>query len=174
MWFSGLAAVTSLSRATYAFARDRGLPGSRHLSAVGARFRTPHHAVLFASLVPLAVGFAGGLLSDDQFLAVASLATTALYVSYALPVALGVIARRRGDWTAMGPFSLGRLGPAVGCGAVAWSLFVLATAGLPHGGAYVALLAALGVSLELVYILFFRGRFAGPPLGTSLRRATES
>ena len=48
MWFCGLSALTSLSRATYAFARDGGLPGSKHLRAVGARFRTPHYAVVLA------------------------------------------------------------------------------------------------------------------------------
>src|SRR5580692_8826265 len=113
MWFCGLSAVTSLSRATYAFARDGGLPGSKHLRAVGARFRTPHYAVVLAVVLPLALGLCSALLSEDQFLAVASLATTALYVSYALPIALGVVARGKGRWTRLGPWRLGRAGPAI-------------------------------------------------------------
>jgi amino acid transporter len=163
MWFCGLSAVTSLSRAVYAFARDGGLPWSDHLREVGARFRTPHFAVLSASALPLAVGLSSALLSEDQFLAVASLATTSLYVSYALPVGLGALARRRGAWRRFGPFRLGRLGEWVAWMAVAWSFFVLSIAALPHHGAYVALLAGTGVGLFGAYARFFRGRFVGPP-----------
>jgi amino acid transporter len=163
MWFCGLSAVTSLSRATFAFARDGGLPGSNLLRAVSKRFRTPHNAVVFASALPLALGLSSALLSDDQFLAVASLATTSLYVSYALPVAIGVWARGHGAWTTFGPFRLGRLGPWIALGAVAWSLFVLATAAIPHHGSYLALLAGVGMTLGLLYAFLFRGRFRGPP-----------
>jgi amino acid transporter len=167
MWFCGLSAITSLSRATYAFARDGGLPGSARLRAVGERFRTPHFAVLFATLFPLGLGLLSALLSEDQFLAIASLATTALYVSYALPIAIGALSRRRGIWTTFGPFRLGTLGPVVAWGAVAWSVFVLTTASLPHRGAYVALLAGTLVTLGVIYALFFRGRFHGPSVGVS-------
>lgn len=163
MWFCGLSAVTSLSRALYAFARDGGLPWSSRLREVGGRFRTPHFAVLLASALPLGVGLTSALLSDDQFLAVASLATTSLYVSYALPIGLGAWARQRGRWRRFGPFRLGALGPWVAWIAVAWSTFVLAIAALPHHGVYVWLLASLGVVLLGAYALFFRGRFTGPP-----------
>jgi amino acid transporter len=169
MWFCGLSAVTSLSRATYAFARDGGLPGSKHLRAVGARFRTPHYAVVLAVVLPLALGWSSALLSEDQFLAVASLATTALYVSYAVPVALGAVSRWRGGWKRLGPWHLGRAGFAVSCGAVLWSLFVLATAALPHHGAFFGLLVGVVVALGLLYTVFFRGRFVGPPKRLSLR-----
>jgi amino acid transporter len=163
MWFCGLSAVTSLSRATYAFARDGGLPGSSRLREVGARYRTPHFAVLLASLLPLGLGLSSALLTDDQFLGVASLATTSLYVSYALPVGLGARARHKGTWRRFGPFRLGWFGPWIAWSAVAWSLFVLATAAIPHGGAYVALLAGVGAGLGAIYLLFLRHRFAGPP-----------
>jgi amino acid transporter len=163
MWFCGLSAVTSLSRAAYAFARDGGLPCSFYLREVGARFRTPHFAVVLASALPLALGLSSALLSEDQFLAVASLATTSLYVSYALPVGLGAWARHRGTWERFGPFRLGPLGPWVAWSAVGWSGFVLAIAALPHHGAYMALLAGVGAGLAGIYTLFFRGRFTGPP-----------
>jgi amino acid transporter len=169
MWFCGLSAVTSLSRATYAFARDGGLPGSSHLRLVGARFHTPHYAVVLATVLPLALGLSSAVLSDDQFLAIASLATTALYVSYAIPIVLGVVSRWKGDWRRLGPWQLGRAGVVVACGAVVWSLFVLATAALPHGGAFLGLLLAVAGVLAIVYAAFFRGRFTGPPHRPSLR-----
>ncbi len=162
MWFCGLSAVTSLSRATFAFARDGGLPGAAKLRRVGARFHTPHFAVAFAAALPFGMGLLSAGLTDNEFLVVASLATTALYVSYALPVLLGGLARGR-TWRHKGPFNLGALGPALGWGAVGWTAFVLATAALPNHGANLGLLAAVGLVLAGAYVLFFRGRFTGPP-----------
>ncbi len=167
MWFCGLSAVTSLSRATYAFARDGGLPGSARLRAVSPRFRTPHVAIALAVTLSLGVGLSSALLSDDQFLAVASLATTALYLSYATPILLGAVARHRGKWRKSGPWQLGRAGPAIAWGGVAWSAFVLATAAVPHHGAYLALVAFVGVGLAVSYAIFARGRFKGPRVGLS-------
>jgi amino acid transporter len=162
MWFCGLSAVTSASRALYAFARDGGLPLSHVLRAVGPRRRTPHVAIGACVLVALALGVLGAGLTEDQFLAAASLATTALYVSYALPIALGAIARRRGTWRALGPWNLGRAGVPIAWAAVGWSLAVLATFGLPHSGAYLLLLAGVAAALGIVYALFAKRRFKGP------------
>jgi hypothetical protein len=58
--------------------------------------------------------------------------------------------------------------------AVAWSGFVLATAGIPHHGIYLALLAGVGVGLAGVYALFFRGRFQGPPKPPALDSEKDS
>ena len=108
------------------------------------------------------------LSATTQFLAVASLATTGLYVSYAVPIALGVVSRWKGQWRRLGPWQLGRAGVLVACGAVVWSLFVLATAALPHGGAFLGLLLGVAGVLALVYVVFFRRRFTGPPNKLSL------
>jgi amino acid transporter len=165
MWFCGLSAVTSLSRTLYAFARDGGLPRSRELRRVSQRYRTPHVAIGVAAASALALGLSSALLSEDRFLAVASLATTALYVSYGVPIALGAVARLRGVWTRKGPWTLGRAGIPVACAAVAWVLFVLGVAALPHGGAYVGLLGVVASALVLTYRVIVRGRFKGPNAG---------
>ncbi len=162
MWFCGLSAVTSLSRTLYAFARDGGLPGSARLRRVSMRHRTPHVAIGVSVALPLALGLASALLSEDQFLAVASLATTALYVSYVIPIAQGAIARHRGVWRRFGPWHLGRFGSFVAWCAVLWTVVVLATAALPHGGAYLALLVAVSAGLLVFYGAVVRGRFTGP------------
>ena len=112
--------------------------------------------------LPLSLGLGSSILSDDQFLAVASLATTALYVSYVIPIALGAVSRHRGVWRRFGPWHLGRFGVFVAWGAVVWAVVVLATAALPHGGAYLGLLIAVGVGLAIFYAAFVRGRFHGP------------
>ena len=164
MWFCGLSAVTSLSRTLYAFARDNGLPGSSLLRRVGTRSRTPHVAINVSVALVLVVGLGSALLSDDQFLAVASLATTALYVSYVVPIALGAIARHRGAWTKLGPWNLGRWGVPIAWVAVGWTACVLGVAALPHRGAYLGLLGGVSAVLLVVYGVFVRGRFSAPTI----------
>ena len=162
MWFCGLSAVTSASRTLYAFSRDGGVPGSAQLRKVSPRWRTPHVAIAATCALPLVLGLVSAGLTEDQFLAVASLATTALYVSYAVPILLGVVARHAGRWVRMGPWHLGRAGTPVAWLAVGWSAFVLFAFGLPHHGAYLGLLAAIVATLAGIYFGRVRGRFVGP------------
>jgi amino acid transporter len=174
MWFCGLSAVTSASRTLYAFARDGGVPGSTLLRRVSPRWKTPHVAVTAACAVPLLLGLASTGLTDDQFLAVASLATTALYVSYATPILLGVLARRRGRWIKMGPWHLGRAGQPIAWLAVLWSGFVIVAFGVPHRGAYIAVLAAVVAGLAGLFLARVRGRFAGPKVALAAVETAES
>jgi amino acid transporter len=163
MWFCGLSSITSLSRTLYAFARDGGIPYSHQIRAVSARAQTPHVAITVATVLCLVVGLVSSVLRQDQFLAVASLATTALYVSYGIPIALGAVARHRpGGWGSVGAWRLGRAGAFVAWGAVAWSLFVLGVAGLPYHGAFLGLLGAFGVLFGVLYVTYVRHHYAGP------------
>jgi amino acid transporter len=162
MWFCGLSSVTSFSRTLYAFSRDGGLPGSRAIRAVHATFGTPLVAVLLSVLLPAALVAVTVPLSDSVFLAVASLATTGLYVSYALPIGLGAVARVQGRWNHRGPFHLGRFGVPVAAAAVLWALAVLGICSLPPNWTAGAMLAVLLVVLTIVYLTFVRGRFKGP------------
>ena len=50
MWLCGLASITSMGRMWYAFARDDGMPGSRVLKQIHARYGTPVAATLVTSL----------------------------------------------------------------------------------------------------------------------------
>ena len=54
MWFCGLSSVTSASRTLYAFARDRGIPGSRLIGQVNGTTRTPVVAIALVSSVAIA------------------------------------------------------------------------------------------------------------------------
>jgi amino acid transporter len=162
MWFCGLSSVTSASRMLFAFSRDEGLPGWRALRSVSPRFKTPIIATTVAIVAPLTLCVATAPFSDAVFLAVASLATTALYVSYALPIGLGAIARRRKIWVHEGPWNVGRFGVPIAWAAVLWCAFVLVVCGLPPNGAAGVLIASVSVVLALCYALFVRGRFQGP------------
>jgi len=155
MWFCGLSSVTSNSRMLFAFARDGGLPFSRHLAKVSPRYRSPHVAVWISAGMALLVAVWSG-----AYPAMVALSTIALYASYGLPVLFGLRKpdRRRGPWT------LGRHSRVINRVALLWIgvcliLFVLPPnqlAGYTFGGC-LALLA-------LVWALWMRGRFKGPPI----------
>ena len=161
MWFCGLSSVTSASRTLYAFSRDRGLPFSAFISRVGTRTRTPTVAIGVATIGPLLLVLGTAPFSDSLFDAMAKMATMALYVSYAMPILLGAIARYRGRWKTMGPFNVGRFGVPVASVAVAWSVVVLVVCSLPPNQLPAAMLVGAVLALGIVYVAFVR-RFEGP------------
>jgi amino acid transporter len=162
MWFCGLSSVTSASRTLYAFSRDRGLPFSDVISRVGAETRTPLVAIGIATGGPLLLVLGTAPFSDSLFDAMAKMATMALYVSYALPVLLGVLARHRKSWQRMGPFHLGRYGVLVAWIAVLWSVLVLAVCSLPPNQLPAAMLGGAVVLLAILYFAVVQNRFEGP------------
>jgi amino acid transporter len=112
-FFCGMSCVTSMSRMTFAFARDRGMPGSRALSKVD-RNGTPVNAIIFGTI-------AGGLLTlpalktfngvPVAFYAVVSVAVIGLYVAFLIPIVLRL---RAGDRFVPGPWTLGRKYKVIG------------------------------------------------------------
>jgi amino acid transporter len=162
MWFCGLSSLTSASRTLFAFGRDGGLPASTYLGRVDPLTSTPVIAIVVVAAASLALVLGLAPLSSAVFDATAKTATMALYVSYALPIAAGVIARRVDRWRTMGPFHLGPLGLTVGVLAVVWSGFVLVVCGLPPNRTPAILLAGVLVALFVLHRLFARGRFKGP------------
>ena len=159
MWFCGLSSITSNSRMLFAFARDGGIPGSRQLSRVSSAFFSPYVAVWVSAAGAWAIA-----LWAEAYSAMVALSTLALYASYALPIALALRARRRGLWSARGPWNLGTWSDLVNAVALGWSgvigvLFVLPPnqlAGYTFAGCLAVLLA--------YWFGWMRGRFAGPRL----------
>ena len=173
MWFAGLSSVTSASRMLFAFARDDGLPLAAALRRVSAATRTP--LVAIAACVVLPAGLVGltAPFSEAVFLAVAALATIALNASYALPIALGAVARARGRWTKMGPWHFGAAGVPVAWAAVAWTVFVLGVCTLANALA-MTIFAAIVVSLAVLWLAWVQRRFRGPKVDLShFERAAE-
>lgn len=161
MWFAGLSSVTSASRMLFAFARDGGVPMAAALRTVHARTHTPLAATAACVLLPAGLVAASAALSEAVFLAIAALATISLYASYAVPVALGALARMQGRWTRRGPWTLGGAGVAVAWASVAWTVVVGLVCTLANGLAT----AAFAVLLALLLLLWrslVRRRFAGP------------
>ena len=95
-WMCALGITTTASRMTWAFARDKGTPGSRILSHVAARTKVPNYAVftvaaIAALLVLIYIG------SDVAFNDVISLTITGFYGSYLVPCVLLLWHRLKGN-----------------------------------------------------------------------------
>jgi amino acid transporter len=161
MWFAGLSSVTSASRMLFAFARDDGLPLAGALRHVSPVTRTPLNAIAACVVLPIALVGATAPFSEAAFLAVAALATVALYASYALPIGLGAVARLQKRWTRMGPFSLGRAGPGIAIASVVWTVVVFVVCALANGLA-MELFAGVVVVLGVLWLSWVRRRFKGP------------
>jgi amino acid transporter len=158
-YLCGLATVTSASRMTYAFARDGGLPFSASLKSISPVHRTP--AVAIWTVAVLSVGFA---VYTPVYSTITTVCTIFLYLSYGLPVGLGLLAFGR-TWKKMGPWSLGN-----GYRVVA-TICVLGCAGLlyigvqpPNDKALWITLGAVAVT-AIVWFAHERKAFAGPPSG---------
>lgn len=158
-YLCGLATVTSASRMTYAFARDGGLPLSRQLRSVSPRFGTP--AVATWSAAALSVAFT---VYTPVYSTITAVCVIFLYISYAIPTALGLRAYGR-TWTAMGPWDLGRWYPALAVVSVSFCVLLLVIGVQPpNGKALYIVIGALAVTAG-VWFGYERRHFKGPPEG---------
>ena len=96
-----LAGLTSTSRMIFAFARDGGLPGSSVWKKVSPTWRTPVPAIWLGAVLSVCA-----TLYSPAFAALAAGCALFLYVSYAMPIAAGLLAEGK-TWTEFGPFRLG-------------------------------------------------------------------
>ena len=167
-YLCGLATVTSSSRMTYAFARDGGLPASNKLKSVSPRFRTPAVAIWAVSLMSIAF-----TVYTPVYSTITAVCVIFLYISYGLPIALGLLAFGR-SWTQMGPWSIG------GAYRIVAAICVLWCAGLlyigvqpPNDKALWIILGAVALT-AIVWFVHERKHFAGPPRGVlTLERENE-
>jgi len=99
----GLATVTSASRMIYAFSRDGGLPLSSVFRGVSPTFRTPVAAIWLAAA--LSIIFSA---FTQVYTTVVSVTVIFLFLSFAVPIGLGLMAYGGSKWPKMGPWSLGQ------------------------------------------------------------------
>src|SRR3954471_5277676 len=136
--FCGMACVTSCSRMTYAFSRDRAVPGWQLWTRLN-HHRVPSFAVLFACFWAMVITLPA-LKGDENnytyaFFAVVSICVIGLYIAYVMPVYLRW---RKGDAFEPGPWTLGRKYRWMNPAAIVWVaicviIFILPTspAGVP-------------------------------------------
>ncbi len=113
-FFCGMSCVTSMSRMTFAFARDRGMPASTVLSKVD-RNGTPVAAIIFGTIAGLILTLPALYKAPNgapvAFYAVVSVAVIGLYVAFLIPILLRL---RMGDRFVPGPWTLGRKYKVIG------------------------------------------------------------
>jgi amino acid transporter len=126
VWHCGLFSMTSNSRMMFAFSRDGALPSFFH--KVDKRFRSPIRTIWLAATLSflLAVPSLG---SSVAFQAATSIATIGLYISYGLPILIGLI--NPSDFI-HGPFNLRAFSRPVALIACMWIGFITIIFCLPQ------------------------------------------
>ena len=153
----GLATVTSVSRMTYAFARDGGLPYSGALRRVHPSYRTPVAAIWTTALISILF-----TLYTPVYTTIVSVTVIFLFLSYGLPIILGFFAYGR-SWTRMGPWNIGPLYRVVAV-LVFIGMVTIFLIGIqpPNGNALPITVGFLLITAAVWYGLE-RRRFQGPP-----------
>jgi amino acid transporter len=175
----GLATVTSLSRMLYAFSRDGGIPGvSGALAKVSPQWRTPVNAIWAGSILSvLFVWFTSSITiaGTPAYSIVVSCTVIFLFLSFALPIFLGLLAYGGPKWPHAGPWSMGgAMFRVIGVLALI-SMAAMFYAGIqsPNDWALHITVGFIVLSL-LIWVLFENRRFKGPPIGDEIkRRQTE-
>ncbi len=114
-FFCGMSCVTSMSRMTYAFSRDRAIPGHR-LWAKVTRNGTPANAIIAGCIagalltLPALYNYNGR--APLAFYAVVSVCVISLYLAFLIPIFLRL--RMKPGQFVPGPWSLGRWSKPLG------------------------------------------------------------
>ena len=125
VWHCGLFSLTSNSRMMFGFARDHGLPP--FFAHVDDRFHSPIRTVWLGAFLSFCLALPS-LGSTVAFTAATSIATSGLYISYGLPILIGLIWPQHFH---KGPFNLGKLSRPVALVAVSWVVFIVIVFCLP-------------------------------------------
>ncbi|KAH9895695.1 amino acid transporter [Cubamyces lactineus] len=166
MFFCGTFSLTSNSRMMYAFARDGGIPGHKFFHKVSRGTKSPIRTVWLACTLSFILALPS-LGSSVAFSAVTSIATIGLYISYAIPIALRVVYRKR---FVRGPFHLGPFSYPVAVTACVWIAFISIAFILPQANpvdSQTLNYTIVAVGIVLAYCMGFwiisaRKWFAGP------------
>jgi len=143
--FAMFGTLASVSRLTWAFARDDGLPFSTFFKHVNGTYFVPARSIFLVSAVIVLLSLIN-IGSSVALNAILSLSTISLYVSYIIPIACLLYKRLRvrtrradaaggayvgDDAIVFGPFTLGKFGPAVNLYAVCYATMMLPFLALP-------------------------------------------
>ena len=127
--FCSISITVAASRATWAFARDNAIPGSKLFAKVNQRFEVPVYALVLVTIIQMLLGIIN-IGSTSAFTAFVSVGVQALALSYAIPIAISLFTSRKevnqAKWT-LGKF----IGPIVNIVALLWIAFELVLFSMP-------------------------------------------
>jgi len=125
VWHCGLFSITSNSRMMFAFSRDRGIPHFFH--SVDKKLNVPVRTIWLAAFLAFCLALPS-LGSSVAFTAATSIATIGLYISYGIPILVGLIWPQHFK---KGPFNLGVASRPVAFVACVWIGFIMVVFCLP-------------------------------------------
>ncbi|KAM7194227.1 Amino acid/polyamine transporter I [Rhypophila sp. PSN 637] len=166
VWHCGLFSMTSNSRMMFAFARDGGIPAIFH--KVDERFKSPILAVWLAAVLSFILALPS-LGSTVAYSAATSIATIGLYISYGLPILIGLVWHK--SFAAMkGPFNLGMFSRPIAFVACCWIAFITVVFCLPTANPVtsqtlnyaVVAVAIIGIFTIVSWIVWVHKWFTGP------------
>ena len=163
-YLCGLAGLTSASRMAFAFARDGGMPGSKYLSYVSTKYRTPIYAIWVSAIIAwLSTVYSGA------FAVLATACAVFLYFSYISPVVAGFFAEGTARWPEKGPFNLGSFSKPLAVISVIGGFALAITGFQPPNEKVFYLTVALVIALGIFWFAFENKRFEGPPTGERIK-----
>ncbi|MET2830368.1 amino acid permease [Mesorhizobium shangrilense] len=165
----GLATVTSASRMIFAFSRDGGLPGSTMLAKVSPTYRTPVAAIWTAAILSVLFVWGSTLVSvagTSAYTIVVSCTVIFLFLSFTVPIVLGMLAWGTPKWDKMGPWNMGRGVFMLFAFLSIVSMILIFVIGVQPPNDW-ALYITVGffILTAVVWFGFEKRRFQGPPLG---------
>jgi len=163
-YLCALAGMTSLSRMVFAFARDGGFPASSWLRHVSPTHRTPVNAIWIGAVLAFI-----STLYTPQFWTLASGCAIFLYLSYAAPIGVGMLAEGK-TWTKKGPFQLGIWSKPFAIIAVVGGLVLFYIGVQPPNNALITYTLVLLAIMAVLWFGIARTRFPGPPIGDIIAR----
>lgn len=138
--------LASVSRLTWAFARDDGLPFSAYFKHVDSKYRIPSRAIALVSAVIVLLSLIN-IGSSTALNAILSLSTIALYTSYIIPISCLISMRLRvkekvydapaghadisEERLVFGPWNLGRWGMLINIYGVCYATLLVPFMALP-------------------------------------------
>ncbi|CCV05458.1 Amino acid permease-associated region [Mesorhizobium metallidurans STM 2683] len=165
----GLATVTSASRMIFAFSRDGGLPASGALSRVSPTYRTPVAAIWTAAILSVLFVWGSSVVSvagTSAYTIVVSCTVIFLFLSFIVPIVLGMLAWGTPKWDKMGPWNMGKGMFMLFAFLSIVSMILIFIVGIQPPNDW-ALYITVGflILTAIVWFGFERARFRGPPLG---------
>ncbi|KAJ5741766.1 hypothetical protein N7533_011175 [Penicillium manginii] len=169
----GIGCVTATSRCTWAFARDGAIPGSGWWKKVDERLGIPLNAMFLGMVIEILLGliYFG---SSAAFNAFSGVGVIFLTLSYACPVTVSLLLRKRLD-VMQGRFNLGSLGVFCNIVCICWSLVAVPLFSMPTSAVvtkdtmnYASVVFVGFVSVSAIwYLIWGQKNYIGPVLDTS-------
>jgi amino acid transporter len=169
-----LASMLSMSRMIFAFARDKGFPGSGFMKQIHPKLQTPVNSIIVTSILAVLIS-----LYSAAYFVVTSISTITLYIAYTIPTYLNVRNKlaKKGQFTNKenAPWNLKKWGPVINIIAVANTIFICIVFVLPPNELVLWTMVVVAVFLLVYWFAFERKHFKGPIKATEeeLRKIEE-